>query len=148
MCENKITEAAKELASYAWDQDEEWDFLEETESTDPKSSILFYAAEILDDMNSYLETFYIANKNIETRVICMDCFYEMFQENPGDFFQLFYGDESEKIQERHREFVDKMCDNFKHTEDIEQLRNDFSLEPCDCCGSKLHGERYWVNLYK
>lgn len=51
----------------------------------------------------------------------------MFQENPGDFFNFSMGMSPEKIQERHREFVDKMCDGFKSSEEINELRDDFFI---------------------
>lgn len=78
--------------------------------------------------------------NIST--ICLDCF-EYLRTGDATFLDFYYEEEeSTKILNDIKNGLLEM-DMISETVDIINI-NEFSISPCECCGTRLAGERYEI----
>lgn len=67
--------------------------------------------------------------------VCAECFTQLF-------FELDDGEETVKPE------VEKMLTTFPIITHDQSRDNDFSMQTCDCCGSKLGGQRHFLICLK
>ena len=147
--------ASKLCAETIWDQDSEWNFLEEQireEGTqfEIENSTLFSASIVLDEEENFLSVVYEKMEEFNIcRIfkVCKDC-YDFITSEDGsveDVFIHYYGEE-----EGHIRFLDvKTCvENIEKGgnfwQEVPELLNSFSSHNCECCNTHLAGERFFM----
>lgn len=149
--------AMKELAESFWYNDENWtnikDFIfnSELEYIDPVGHSLYFAAIAVDKLEEYLKKYYdLAEdaEHIRIYIVCKDCYDYITNEDPGmvaDIFNHHYGEEDGNILFLNiQDCVENIEDDGKFMKEIPELLDSFSRNKCECCSSKLHGERFFM----
>ena len=151
--------AAKKLASSFFNNGDEWDKLKSqmdvlpSETFRPESEELYLAGVILGEEHIYLEKYWETAQDtgrVENLEICKDCYDFISSGDPRmmeDVFINVYGEEEgNKVSERIEEsvFILENERNLHFMEEVPELVNTFSNNNCDCCGSKLGGERFFT----
>ena len=151
--------AAKELANFFFNEDLQWDLLlTEMEVTSantfaPKEENLYLASIIIGEEFTFFEQYWETAEEsgrVENLEICKDCYDFISSDDPGmmeDVFIHVYGEEEgNKVSERIEEsiFILENERNLHFMLEVPELVNTFSNNNCDCCGSKLGGERFFT----
>ena len=152
-------EAAKELCWRIWEDEELWDNLEDyiyntaekISDLEVENSLLYYAAITQDRLQEYLEKYWnIAEEAGWTRIVmvCSDCYDYISCEDEGmvaDIFTFHHGEEKgNEVFNLVKGKVENIEKGGKFLKEIPECINTFSVWPCQCCGSPLHGERHFM----
>jgi len=73
---------------------------------------------------------------------CQDCLFAAVNDDYSGLDYYLNEEESEKRMQVIKAGLHALNGYLVHNDKQE----DFSRFPCDCCGEKLHGERYGFNL--
>ena len=156
-------EALKELAEIFWNNDENWDYLEnyfycgpdDLAELNPTDHPIYYAAIAVDKLENYLETFYdFAEEAKWTRnyLVCKDCYDYISSEDANmvaDVFTHYYGEEEGDIRFLDvSNCIENIEKDGKFLKEVPELLQEFSRNPCACCKSHLHGERFFILFEK
>jgi len=151
-------DALKELSERIWYEDEQWDFLRNSlDNTDKlwkideTASPLFLASIGQDLLQQYLERFWYMAEDallVRTKFVCKDCYDVLTSEgDPAteDVFIHYYGPE----EGPHRymvvyDAISSLEKDGNFWKEIPELVNPFSKNQCQCCLSRLHGERFFM----
>ena len=153
------TEALKNCADYIFDNDQLWENLEwdvnnyeihELWNRYHEGSELYWAAVALDRVEKYLEVFHEkleeAGKTRNVKM-CRDCFDFAIAEDCSvlENFVFYHGEEEgQKVYEKVKSSVGHIEKDGTFLYEVPELINRFSIYACECCGSKLHGERFFM----
>ena len=85
-------------------------------------------------------------KRSGTVMVCQDCLEATLSESFGDYIQ--YYEISDQQVEALISASEKMTEGFDVFIDNPDGFVEFSKNPCQCCGSKLHGSRHQIDLVK
>lgn len=150
--------AMRELADYVWDSDNEWDVMKDAifnadiSAPEPEFFILHSAAKIKDRMFEYFSIYYKYLEEadlIESFEVCKDCYDVLTAGDVGameDVFIHHYGEEQgvQRFMEVLISIVAIENRGLIFDKEIPELLNTFSKNPCHCCKSNLHGERFFM----
>ena len=151
-------EAVKELVEIIYDSEEYWynldDYLtnsvENLSDINPEGHTLFFAAVANDCLEDFLQRYYNLAQEagwIENFEVCKDCYDMITSEDTSieDVFIHHYGEEEGIVRATFVGISVTVIEKAgKFWQEIPELLNSFSKNPCHCCKSNLHGERFFM----
>lgn len=151
-------EALRKCAEFLFEYDALWESMEwdiqnlETHELWEKyheESELYWASVAIDRIEFYLKFFhdkmeqYGKTQNVK---MCRDCYDYATAEDSSvlEGFIYNYGDDAEKIYKKVKTSVEHIEKFGRLLYEVPELSDTFSIYACECCGSKLHGERFFM----
>lgn len=83
-------------------------------------------------------------EHVDTLSVCVDCFTVALADDLSSFDYYYGSDADKRISECEAAWL--KFPGQKHMTDMET--DDFSRSACECCGTRLAGQREYVAIYQ